>query len=219
MPWPFDPAALRRRAAPEPERDGAADAAPSLGDDRRRPGRVLAVQPEAGRPHGARLPAAHVPGLGRAVHGVLQRRVCPRHRRQERSAGSAAMRAAPGPKSGRPSVRCSSVSGRASPWATRDLPLSINRYGYFETCYFTFSYSPVYGESRRVGGVLVTFVETTSNVMAERRHAFQLPWPTSCAARPRPNALLRATGRQRQRAMPPARWRSTRPSTRRPRRP
>jgi signal transduction histidine kinase/ActR/RegA family two-component response regulator len=63
---------------------------------------------------------------------------------------------------------------QGEPVGYQDLPLSINRYGYFETCYFTFSYSPVYDESGRVGGVLATFVETTRNVMAERRQAFQL---------------------------------------------
>jgi signal transduction histidine kinase/ActR/RegA family two-component response regulator len=63
---------------------------------------------------------------------------------------------------------------QGQPVGYQDLPLSINRYGYFETCYFTFSYSPVYDESGRVGGVLATFVETTRNVMAERRQAFQL---------------------------------------------
>jgi signal transduction histidine kinase/ActR/RegA family two-component response regulator len=63
---------------------------------------------------------------------------------------------------------------QGEPVGYQDLPLSINRYGYFETCYFTFSYSPVYEDSGRVGGVLATFVETTHTVMAERRQAFQL---------------------------------------------
>jgi signal transduction histidine kinase len=85
---------------------------------------------------------------------------------------------------------------QGEPVGYRDLPLSINRYGYFETCYFTFSYSPVYDESRRVGGVLVTFVETTSNVMVERRHAFQLAMADILRRETAAEALLRATGRQ-----------------------
>ncbi|MFC0254208.1 ATP-binding protein [Massilia consociata] len=54
------------------------------------------------------------------------------------------------------------------------LPLTINRYGYSETCYFSHSYSPIYGDSGTVEGVLVTFVEITRAVLGERRHAYQL---------------------------------------------
>jgi PAS domain S-box-containing protein len=55
-----------------------------------------------------------------------------------------------------------------------DFKLSINRFGYFEDCYFNFSYSPVPDDAGRVGGVLVTFTETTRRVLTERRQAFQL---------------------------------------------
>jgi signal transduction histidine kinase/CheY-like chemotaxis protein len=84
---------------------------------------------------------------------------------------------------------------QGEPVGYRDLPLSINRYGYFETCYFTFSYSPVYDESQRVGGVLATFVETTSSVMAERRQAFQLELADIVRRETEAGALLRASGR------------------------
>jgi len=84
---------------------------------------------------------------------------------------------------------------QGKPVGYRDLPLSINRYGYFETCYFTFSYSPVYDESQRVGGILATFVETTHNVMAERRQAFQLELADIVRRETEAGALLRATGR------------------------
>ncbi len=60
------------------------------------------------------------------------------------------------------------------PNGSSDLALTINRYGYFETCHFAYSYSPVYGDGGRPEGVLVTFVETTETVQAERRRAFQL---------------------------------------------
>ncbi|PQO89737.1 hybrid sensor histidine kinase/response regulator [Massilia phosphatilytica] len=63
---------------------------------------------------------------------------------------------------------------QGEPVGFQDLGLPINRYGYVETCYFTFSYSPVYDEEQRVGGVLATFIETTGKVLAERRRAFQL---------------------------------------------
>ncbi|HEX8613121.1 MAG TPA: ATP-binding protein [Telluria sp.] len=52
--------------------------------------------------------------------------------------------------------------------------LTIERYGYPEDCYFTFSYSPVPDDLGRAAGVLVTFAETTREVLAERRQAFQL---------------------------------------------
>ena len=60
------------------------------------------------------------------------------------------------------------------PVGSDDLALTIERYGYPETCHFTYSYSPIYGDTGRPEGVLVTFVETTSVVLAERRRAFQL---------------------------------------------
>src|SRR4029453_11555128 len=49
-----------------------------------------------------------------------------------------------------------------------DLPLVMNRKGYDEETWFTFSYSPVYDESGRVGGIFGAVSETTRNVLAER---------------------------------------------------
>jgi PAS domain S-box-containing protein len=50
-----------------------------------------------------------------------------------------------------------------------DQILPLNRYGYLEECYFTFSYSAIRDEGSGVGGVLVTVIETTRNVVDERR--------------------------------------------------
>ena len=55
-----------------------------------------------------------------------------------------------------------------STWA-EDLLLVMERYGYVEETYFTFSYSAIRDESGGVGGVLVTCVETTERVLSERR--------------------------------------------------
>jgi signal transduction histidine kinase/ActR/RegA family two-component response regulator len=85
---------------------------------------------------------------------------------------------------------------QGEPVGYQDLPLSINRYGYFETCWFTFSYSPVYCEDRTVGGVLATFVETTANVLADRRRQFQLELADIVRRETRPAALLRAAVRK-----------------------
>ncbi|WEF33479.1 PAS domain-containing protein [Pseudoduganella chitinolytica] len=52
--------------------------------------------------------------------------------------------------------------------------LTIERFGYPEDCYFSFSYSPVRTDDGTPNGVLVTFAETTREVLAERRQAFQL---------------------------------------------
>jgi signal transduction histidine kinase/CheY-like chemotaxis protein len=52
--------------------------------------------------------------------------------------------------------------------------LTIERFGYPEDCYFSFSYSPVRADDGTPNGVLVTFAETTREVLAEQRQAFQL---------------------------------------------
>ncbi len=49
-----------------------------------------------------------------------------------------------------------------------DFKLTIQRYGFPEDCYFNFSYSPIRDDAGDVGGVLVTFAETTRKVLAER---------------------------------------------------
>jgi len=50
-----------------------------------------------------------------------------------------------------------------------DLMFPLGRHGFTEECYFTFSYSPIREENDRVGGVLVTCIETTRRVLSERR--------------------------------------------------
>ncbi len=50
-----------------------------------------------------------------------------------------------------------------------DLLLELNRNGYPEECYFTFSYSPIRDESGGVGGVFTPVQETTGRVIGERR--------------------------------------------------
>src|ERR1044072_2445526 len=49
-----------------------------------------------------------------------------------------------------------------------DLPLLMNRKGYDEQTWFTFSYSPVRDESGRVAGMFCAVSETTQRVVAER---------------------------------------------------
>jgi signal transduction histidine kinase/DNA-binding response OmpR family regulator len=55
-----------------------------------------------------------------------------------------------------------------STWSN-DLLLLMDRHGYLEETYFTFSYSPIHDESGRVGGQLIICAETTERVIGERR--------------------------------------------------
>lgn len=50
-----------------------------------------------------------------------------------------------------------------------NMPLFMQRSGYCEETYFTFSYSPIYDESGGVGGVFCACSETTRQVLGERR--------------------------------------------------
>ncbi|HEU4674949.1 MAG TPA: EAL domain-containing protein [Motilibacteraceae bacterium] len=53
-------------------------------------------------------------------------------------------------------------------WSDDQL-LLLDRHGYVEECYFTFSYSPIHDESGAVGGVFTAVYETTERVVGERR--------------------------------------------------
>ena len=50
-----------------------------------------------------------------------------------------------------------------------DQLLELDRHGFVEECYFTFSYSAIRAETGEVGGVFVTVIETTGRVLGERR--------------------------------------------------
>jgi len=54
-----------------------------------------------------------------------------------------------------------------STWSQNQL-LLLNRYGYTEECYFTFSYSPIYDESGSIGGIFCAVTETTEEVISSR---------------------------------------------------
>jgi PAS domain S-box-containing protein len=59
------------------------------------------------------------------------------------------------------------LQGRAS-WR-EDLPLLMNRHGYMEQTWFTFSYSPVRDESGGVAGMFCACHETTRKILAEQQ--------------------------------------------------
>ncbi|HEX3611194.1 MAG TPA: ATP-binding protein [Sporichthyaceae bacterium] len=60
------------------------------------------------------------------------------------------------------------LAGEGATWS-EDQPQFIDRHGFTEECYFTFSYSPITMESGHVGGVLCALTETTEQVIAARR--------------------------------------------------
>jgi signal transduction histidine kinase len=55
-----------------------------------------------------------------------------------------------------------------------NLPLTMNRKGYEEQTWFTFSYSPVRDESGEVAGMFCAVTETTEQVLAARHRAEEL---------------------------------------------
>jgi PAS domain S-box-containing protein len=55
-------------------------------------------------------------------------------------------------------------------WSS-DQMLPLFRNGYTEECYFTFSYSPIFDETGRIGGIFTAVTETTRRVLSERRLA------------------------------------------------
>ena len=72
-------------------------------------------------------------------------------------------------------------------------PLTINRYGYYETCYFSHSYSPIYGDGGTVEGVLTTFADITKAVLGERRHAYQVKLADTLRRETEFKPMLKAT--------------------------
>ncbi|MFL5287881.1 MAG: ATP-binding protein, partial [Rhodopila sp.] len=61
------------------------------------------------------------------------------------------------------------VMQRGEATRAEDLFLPLERHGYPEECYFSFSYSPILDERGAVGGVFCPVIETTDRVLNERR--------------------------------------------------
>ena len=62
-----------------------------------------------------------------------------------------------------------SVLKRGEATWSEDLLLAVDRYGYLEEAYFTYSYSPIKAADGRVGGAFTAVFETTERVLSERR--------------------------------------------------
>lgn len=55
-----------------------------------------------------------------------------------------------------------------------NLPITVERSGFPEQTFFTFSYSPIRDETGQVGGILCKVIETTGAMIAEKRQKFLL---------------------------------------------
>ncbi len=82
----------------------------------------------------------------------------------------------------------------ASTW-DRALLLLINRRGFLEETYHTFSYSPLRGESGRVEGIFCAVSEETERVISERRLASLSTLASSLSPAEGEGAVLRAAAR------------------------
>jgi signal transduction histidine kinase len=77
-------------------------------------------------------------------------------------------------------------------WSENQL-LLLERNGYAEECYFTFSYSPIRDETGGIGGVFTAVTETTQQVLSERRLSTLRALSVSVAEAPDPEEVcLRA---------------------------
>jgi PAS domain S-box-containing protein len=73
-----------------------------------------------------------------------------------------------------------------------NLPLVMNRKGFPEQTWFTFSYSPVRDESGRVAGMFCACTETTDKVQAEQRARFHIELSERLATLSEPHAITLA---------------------------
>lgn len=57
--------------------------------------------------------------------------------------------------------------GRAT-WSENQM-LALERHGFVEECYFTYSYSPIHNETNQIAGIFMAGFETTKTVISQRR--------------------------------------------------
>ncbi|GAB3470575.1 hypothetical protein GCM10027321_41120 [Massilia terrae] len=81
-----------------------------------------------------------------------------------------------------------SVNSSGQAVKAEDLLLLMNRHGYDEETYFSFSYSPIADESGGIGGIFTPVIETTEKVIGHRR----IDKLRKLASAPRANNLLDA---------------------------
>ncbi len=85
------------------------------------------------------------------------------------------------------------MTGGGATWSVDQL-LVLERNGYPEECYFTYSYSPITDESGGVGGVFCAVTETTERVLGERRLATLAEMAALSGARDREQVVATTAG-------------------------
>ena len=104
------------------------------------------------------------------------------------------------------------MAGGGATWSADQL-LVLDRNGYPEECYFTFSYSPITDESGGVGGVFCAVTETTERVVGERRLATLAEMAALMGAPSRADVVRTAASHHaRQHRRPPGRRGARRPA-------
>ena len=144
----------------------------------------MAAEPPHRRAHRADLAVLDVDDVGAGPHGLLQRRVPPRHARRRSTRGrSAGPRARCGRRSGRTSSpRIATVLADGTATWDEALQLFLERSGYREETYHTFSYSPLADDDGTTAGHLCVVAEVTEGVIGERRLATLRDLATEAAA-------------------------------------
>src|SRR4051794_17010894 len=82
------------------------------------------------------------------------------------------------------------MEGRAT--FSENLPLTMNRKGFDEQTWFTFSYSPVHDETGRVAGMFCAVQEMTGQVVAAERQRFLLQLEERLAEAEQADAAMNA---------------------------
>ncbi|MFL6176059.1 MAG: ATP-binding protein [Ornithinibacter sp.] len=91
------------------------------------------------------------------------------------------------------------MAGGGATWSADQL-LVLDRNGFPEECYFTYSYSPITDESGGVGGVFCAVTETTERVLGERRLSTLAEMVALVGARERAEVVTAAAGILRENA-------------------
>ena len=146
--------------------------APSTGRRRRSDRCRLAADPQDLRAHHAHLAPADVRLVGRRADQPLQRRLQVDRRRQASRGARPAGRPWSGARSGIRSGRAPQSAMRGNEGTYDEaLLLIMERNGYPEETYYTFSYSPVPNDQGGTGGIICANTDDTQRIIGERQLA------------------------------------------------
>ena len=170
---------------------------------------LVAAEPQAGRPDHADVPSADLDRLGERAALLLQRSLQIDHRRQAPVGARRGRRARSGseiwPEIG--PMLDTALGGDQGTYVESQL-LIMERNGYPEETYYTFSYSPIPNDDGAVGGIILR---------QQRRHAAgaSASGSSRCCATSRRRPATRATG-GKPATRAPSRWRRIRAISRSP---